>query len=203
MRFHPAGGIDSRPPQVVDEFSFPDDAGDHWAAVYANAHLQVEAGALVEMRERVCHVQRHMRGPHRVVRRRLRQPRGCHVGVADGLDLLKAAIVGNGVEFEEDLIEDGNQLLGAHACRETRKRHDVREQNSHVRKAVGDEFRNAARDQVRTRFQPFSDRVGQQIEQQPLRQFLLGENPVIEALELVVLAANQFPACLEFFVLPR
>ena len=60
------------------------------------------------------HLQRHGGDGLGVVRARLGDPAGDHVGVADGLDLLQAVALRDGVEAQEDLVEA--QLAGGLAC---------------------------------------------------------------------------------------
>ena len=64
----------------------------------------------------LVHRQRHRRHRGEMVRIRLDQSAGDHVGVADGLDLLQPVLAGELVEAGEDAIQQLDQLGGRAAA---------------------------------------------------------------------------------------
>ena len=61
-------------------------------------------------RNRVPHVQRHKRGPARMILVWVRHSGGRHVAVADGLDLLESVPLDERVEVKRKPIEDVDHL---------------------------------------------------------------------------------------------
>jgi hypothetical protein len=164
------------PPQVVDELAPADDAGDHWAGVDADADLQrpaVRAGAPGHL---VADLQRHLGHRPGVVGPRLGKPAGRHVGVADRLDLLQPLVLGDPVERGEQVVQGRHHLLRGDPLAVPGEVHQVGEQHGDVGEAVGDH--------VLALLEPVGDRGGQDVEQQPLRPFLLDRERAAAAYRL-------------------
>jgi hypothetical protein len=89
-----------------------------------------------------------------------------HVRVADGLDLLEAVAVGQGVEAREQLVEHRDQGLGRGPGRQRSEPDDVGEQDGHRLEAIDDH--------AFALLEPGGDRRRQHVEQQALRRHLLG-----------------------------
>ena len=83
-----------------------------------------------------------------------------HVGVADRLDLLQPVALDEAVEDREDVVQDADQLVRRQRRRQPGELDDVGEQEGHVVEAVGDQRLAVP--------QPIGDRLGQDVQEQPL-----------------------------------
>ncbi len=92
--------------------------------------------------------------------------------------------------LSEDLVQDQRQSIGGHGRCQLGEPHHVRDQHRHVRKAV---CRH-----VGTRLQSLGNGVGRHVERQPLRDLALRHDLIEQLLELVILAADQLAAGLQF-----
>ena len=88
------------------------------------------------------------------------QPADDHVRVADGLDLLEAVGVGEPIAQREDVVQQGDDLVGLEARRELGEPGHVGEQDGHVVEAVRDRDLAGA--------EPLGDRGGQDAQEQAL-----------------------------------
>src|SRR4051812_11520579 len=89
-RFHPTGGVYGIAPQIIDEFTGADDAGDNGARVDPDPNAQLRATGHIELADTLEHAERetgHFRG---MIRLMVRYATDRHVTVADRLDFLDA-----------------------------------------------------------------------------------------------------------------
>src|SRR4051812_36936330 len=110
-RFHPAGGVYGIAPQIVDEFTRADDAGDNRSGVDADPNAQLRATSHVELADALEHAERetgHFRG---MIRLMVRYATHRHVTVTDCLDLLDAIPRGDFVKLREEIVEHLYQRL--------------------------------------------------------------------------------------------
>ena len=114
MGLHPAGDVDRVSPQVIDEPSHPDDAGDDRTRVDADAQTERMLFSAVDFRNAVEHVQSHLCDGLGMVGAGSRKAAHGHVGIAHGLDLFEAVSFGKLVEYREYLVQGSDQFRGGH-----------------------------------------------------------------------------------------
>ncbi len=116
-RLHAARDVHGRAPDVERELALADDAGHRRPGVNADAQFHLHAVG----RAKPADLLQHGAGlQHRglgVIRPRIGQAEGRHVGVADGLDLLGAELGRQRIEGREHRIEELHQLAGRSAGR--------------------------------------------------------------------------------------
>ena len=106
---------------------------------------------------------------------RLGQPARDHVGVADGLDLLQTVPLGEGVERTEQVVEDLDDPLRGDPVAAPGEVDEVGEEHGDVGEGVGDD--------ALLLHEAGGDRGGQDVEQQPLRARLLGDQLRVGAVQ--------------------
>ena len=107
---------------------------------------------------------------------------GGHVRIPQCLDLLEAALLREGIEAGEDLLEQQGQLLGLQGGCHVGETDDVGDHHGDVHIAV--------RRDVRARLQPRGDGIGRHVEREPLRPLSLGHHLIEQLLQLFVLAVD-------------
>jgi hypothetical protein len=114
-----------------------------------------------------------------VIGSRRRNPRGGHVAVPDRLDLLEPVLGDEVVEGREDLVEQGDDILGRELLRCRREAGDVRKEDADLLAALGDD---ALGD-----LQALRDGAREDAEEEPLRALLLHRQQSVRA----VAGANE------------
>jgi hypothetical protein len=176
----PTGDVHGVAPEVVDELLLADDTGDHRPGTDADAQFEAH---LVELKSSCSrrHISSAMSASARSdVAALVVEAGGHHVGVADGLDLLQAILLGQFVEAREDLVEHGENLLRRQAFGDPGEVHDVGEHHRDFGKAVGDRLGAV--------LQAFGDRRRQDVEQQSLRTLLLDLQQAVRFLQALLRA---------------
>ena len=164
MRLHPARDVHGISPEVVQEALATDDAGDHRAGIDTDAQLKAEVSDGLAGPHGVEHVERQQCECAGVISAGCRNSGGDHVAIADGLDLLEAVPLGEGVEVAEQVVEHPDHLGGRQVLSTRGEIDDVREEDRSLAELIGDG--------LRLRLQLVGDRPGEDVEQQILRPVL-------------------------------
>ena len=161
MRFHARGGVHGVAPDIVEKLAGAYDAGHRRTGVDADAHckLLMELGGKPSRRGE--HVERHVGDRGGMAFACFRHAAGNHIGVADGLDFLKAMLLCELVELGKDPVQEPHQFVRSQPAGTWREVDDVGEQNGHRVELVGDDL-------VRVLLKSRGDRGRHQVEKQVL-----------------------------------
>ena len=151
-------------PQVVDEWLLADDPGDDRSRVDPNPQLETLPASHRRCRNRSSHVERQERGPSRMIGVRIRHPRGRHVAIADGIDLLEPMSLHERVEVGEEPSRMSTTSAGGRRCES-----GVKSTTS----ANGSRSRRSGRRWVGRWPQPGSGEAEQNVEEEGLGLLLL------------------------------
>ena len=177
MRLRAARQVDRVPPQIVDKFFLPNDAGDHRPRANADAHLQFRAALAVEALHGGVHAQGHSRRRKGVIPMRKRHTGRSHIRVSSRFDLLDAMQIGEFIECGKHLIQQLNEGARRGLRRKAREADQIREQHR--------DFFETVHDPLFAVLEARGDRVRQNVEEQPIRaRTLIFDLPQIDLLTL-------------------
>ena len=139
MRLHSTRNVHGIAPQVVDEFAFSNDAGDHGPCMDANSHRELVPSTPVDAIDDIEHIERKSCNRLRVIRTMLRKPCGDHICVADRFDFLQTVTLGQVVEFREYPIQEVNEFCGGKPSRKFGKTDEVRKKDAYFGKPISND----------------------------------------------------------------
>src|SRR5262249_44937346 len=177
--FHTARGIHRVAPDIVDEFVRANHAGNDRPNMNPNPDFQIDAQTGAHALYDVQHLDRECGHSVRVVRQRLGQPAGDHIGVADGLDFFEPLLLDGDVEALEYGGQYFQDAIRREAGRQRSKSDEIREQDGRIVKPICDDGFTGSHAR--------HDVLRQDVEQQGFRAQLLRA----QLLEMLLLAVAQ------------
>ena len=121
------GQVDRVTPDVICEPAGTDDSPSHRPRMNSNPQLQV--GEASTGLGAIKHCQAQVDHPLGVLGQRLGETAHCHIGVADGFDLLQLTLADQVVEVREKRAQHGDHLGGIHGRGHGSKPHQVGEED--------------------------------------------------------------------------